>query len=92
MFSDFSLRVFQVVKRIPRGRVLSYKKVAELAGRTGAWRAVGNILNKNQDQRIPCHRVVKSDGRIGGYNRGQKKKIELLRREGIKIRDKKIVL
>lgn len=65
------------------GKVLSYKKVAELAGRPRAFRAVGNILNKNPDLRnIPCHRVIKSNGRVGGYKFGAKKKIALLKREG----------
>jgi O6-methylguanine-DNA--protein-cysteine methyltransferase len=48
-----------------------------------AYRAVGNILNKNYDPKIPCHRVVRSDGKTGGYNRGDKKKIELLKKEGV---------
>ncbi len=79
----FQKRVYKVVMRIPMGKVLSYKKVAELAGRPRAFRAVGNILNKNPDLRnIPCHRVIKSNGRVGGYKFGAKKKIALLKREG----------
>ena len=61
---------------------MTYKEVAELAGRPKAWRAVGNILNKNKDPKIPCHRVIRSDGKIGGYNRGSKKKLKRLREEG----------
>lgn len=87
---SFQEKVYEIVKRIPRGEVLTYKKVAELAGRPKAFRAVGNILNKNYDPKIPCHRVVRSDGGIGGYNRGQKKKIELLKEEGILIKNRKI--
>lgn len=70
-----------MVKKIPMGRVLTYKEVARRAGRPRAFRAVGNILSKNYDPEIPCHRVIRADGQVGGYNRGQKKKIELLRKE-----------
>ena len=82
----FQERVFEVVKKIPRGKVLSYKKVAELAGSPNAYRAVGNILNKNKNNKIPCHRVIMSNGRIGGYNKGIKRKIFLLKKEDIKIK------
>jgi len=61
---------------------MTYKQVAEAAGNSGAFRAVGNILAKNYDPKIPCHRVVKSDGSIGGYNRGVYKKIQILKAEG----------
>ena len=79
----FQKRVLGVVKKIPKGKVWTYKKVAELAGRPRAFRAVGNILNKNKDKKIPCHRAIRSDGKAGGYNRGQNKKIELLKKEGV---------
>lgn len=81
MLKIFKEKVFETVKKIPRGRTLTYKQVAELAGRPRAWRAVGNILNKNYDPAIPCHRVVRSDGKTGGYNRGAAKKAELLAAE-----------
>lgn len=77
----FSERVYDVVRRIPRGATLSYARVAELAGSPGACRAVGNILNKNYDPAIPCHRVVRSDGRLGGYNRGAGEKQRKLEKE-----------
>lgn len=77
--------VFSVVSQIPRGSVLTYKEVACRAGRPRAYRAVGNILNKNYDTLIPCHRVVRSDGASGGYNRGSEKKISLLELEGVRI-------
>jgi methylated-DNA-[protein]-cysteine S-methyltransferase len=79
--------VFKIVSKIPKGKVLTYKKVAELAGFPHAWRAVGNILNKNRDPEIPCHRVIKSDGKIGGYNKGVDKKILLLKKEGVIIKN-----
>ena len=85
MKSNFSERVLGVVKKIPKGRVLTYKAVARLAGSSMASRAVGNILNKNRNPKIPCHRVIRSDGTPGGYNRGTKKKLHILRKEGAKI-------
>lgn len=61
---------------------MTYAAVAAAAGRPRAYRAVGNILNANRDPRIPCHRVVRSDGTTGGYNRGAATKRRLLREEG----------
>lgn len=78
----FEDKVYNIVKKIPRGKVLTYKEVANFAGSPRAFRAVGNILGKNRDPKILCHRVIRSDGQIGGYNRGHKKKVELLKREG----------
>jgi methylated-DNA-[protein]-cysteine S-methyltransferase len=80
--SDFKEKVLKIVAKIPKGKVLTYKEVAKLAGRPKAYRAVGNILNKNYNPRIPCHRVIRSDGKIGGYNRGVKAKKILLKKEG----------
>jgi len=86
----FQRKVYEIVKKIPKGKFLTYKNVAELAGFPKAWRAVGNILNKNQNPKIPCHRVIRTDGRVGGYNQGMKKKIYLLKKEGIIIKHGKI--
>ena len=79
--TSFAQKVYAVVAAIPEGGTLTYKEVAERAGRPKAYRAVGNILNKNNDPRVPCHRVVRSDGSIGGYNKGQQKKKILLEQE-----------
>ena len=79
---SFKEKVYAVVCRIPRGKVLTYKEVARRAGSPHAYRAVGNILNKNHDPKVPCHRVICSDGNVGGYNRGTKRKLALLRKEG----------
>lgn len=84
MRRDFRQKVFEVVKKIPKGEVLTYKIVAKRAGRPRAWRAVGNILNKNKDPQVPCHRVIRSDGTPGGYNKGAEKKKTLLKKEGVK--------
>ena len=89
---SFKERVLKVVKEIPRGKVLTYKKVAELAKNPRAFRAVGNILNKNRSPKIPCHRVIRSDGKVGRYNKGVKQKILLLRKENVKLENGKIVL
>jgi len=80
--SSFRSQVFEVVRKIPRGKTLTYKQVAEKVGNSKACRAVGNILSKNFDPKIPCHRVIRSDGKIGGYNRGMEKKKEILKKEG----------
>ena len=77
----FEKRVFKIVKKISKGKTLTYKQVAEKAGSKKAYRAVGNILNKNKNLKIPCHRVIRSDGKIGGYNRGEQEKISLLKKE-----------
>ncbi len=81
----FADRVRAVVKRIPAGRVRTYRDVARRAGRPTAFRAVGNILNGNRDPDVPCHRVVRSDGTVGGYAWGTGKKVARLRREGVRI-------
>ncbi len=82
MITLFQKRVYKVVKKIPKGKILTYKEVARKIGNPKAYRAVGNVLNKNLDPLIPCHRVIKSNGKTGGYNRGVNMKIELLKEEG----------
>lgn len=76
--ANFSSRVFEIVRKIPKGKTLTYKQVAEMAGSPKACRAVGNILHQNYDPQIPCHRVIRSDGKPGGYNRGAERKEEIL--------------
>ena len=80
---DFKVRVLGVVSKIPKGKILTYKDVAERALSPRAARAVGSIMAENFNPDVPCHRVIKSDGTLGNYNRGgapQKKKI--LEKEG----------
>ncbi len=79
---DFRTKVLNVVRSIPKGAVLTYKQVAECVGSPRAYRAVGNILKENFDLEIPCHRVIRSDGSFGGYNRGTERKREILMSEG----------
>jgi len=85
MQTTFTRSVLSVVRKIPKGRVLSYKEVAKKAGKPRAYRAVGTILSKNFDQNIPCHRVIRSDGDLGQYNRGRKQKRKLLKEEGVLV-------
>ena len=66
----FADKVRAVVKKIPKGKSMTYKEVAARAGNPEAARAVGAIMRTNYDESIPCHRVVRSDGSMGGYNRG----------------------
>lgn len=79
---SFKEKVFAVVGKIPKGKVLTYGEAAKLAGNPRAARAVGSILNTNFNSDIPCHRVIRSDGKIGGYNRGTAEKIRRLKNEG----------
>ncbi len=82
---EFKEKVLRVVGKIPKGKVLTYKAVAKLSGRPKAYRAVGNILNGNHDPKIPCHRVIRSDGKLGGYNRGSKEKMRRLKAESARM-------
>jgi len=66
----FAEKVRSVVRDIPRGTVMTYKEVAIAAGNPKAARAVANTMAKNYDKDIPCHRVIRTDGTLGGYNRG----------------------
>jgi methylated-DNA-[protein]-cysteine S-methyltransferase len=75
---SFRDRVREVVRTIPLGETRTYKEVASLAGNPRAARAVGAVLKTNYDSEIPCHRVVKSDGSLGGYNRGVQNKEHIL--------------
>jgi methylated-DNA-[protein]-cysteine S-methyltransferase len=78
----FKDKVFGVVRKIPKGSILTYKEVARLAGSPRAYRAVGSVLATNFNPRIPCHRVIRTDGGMGGYNRGIQKKRKILKKEG----------
>ena len=75
-----------MVAKIPKGKTLSYKEVAVKAGSPNASRAVGSIVARNKDKNIPCHRVIRSDGKLGGYNglRGRSKKSILKKEKALK--------
>jgi methylated-DNA-[protein]-cysteine S-methyltransferase len=88
--TKFAYEVREVVRNIPKGETRSYKEVAYAAGRPGAARAVGTIMKHNYDATVPCHRVVRSDGKIGDYNRGgAEAKWELLQKEGATVGKRK---
>ena len=96
---SFKDKVLDIVKTIPKGKVLSYKQVANLADSPNAMRAVGNITMRNTDLSVPCHRVIKSDGSIGEYNGlrnneyGSTGKIKILKQEGVKFdKNEKVIL
>lgn len=82
LMNIFQSKVYEVVTQIPKGQTLTYKEVAAKVGSPGAYRAVGSVLKKNYNPSIPCHRVVKSNGQPGEYNRGISNKIALLLAEG----------
>ena len=78
--------------RIPRGNVTTYGEIAHAIGNPKAVRAVGGACNQNPfAPDVPCHRVVSSDGKIGGYAHGPAKKIALLKREGVFVRNGEIL-
>ncbi len=81
----FEEKVFSAAKRVPRGKVSTYKQLAQAIGSPSACRAVGNALNKNRDAGVPCHRIVRSDGAVGGFARGTREKQRILREEGVLI-------
>lgn len=91
MKSIFTQKVYEVVAKIPKGEVMSYKEVAARAGSPRACRAVGNIMNRHNIKGLPCHRVIGSDNKIGGYKWGTKRKIEILKKEGVKIYARRIL-
>ncbi len=79
--AKFKDKVYYLVGKIPGGEVRTYRQIAQLAGHPRAYRAVGNLLNKNRNPKIPCHRVIRSDGKIGGYAKGSDKKRKILIQE-----------
>ncbi len=81
--SNFKEKVLKIVGAIPRGKTMTYQEVARRAGSPRAFRAVGSLMAHNFNPKIPCHRVIKSDGTFGNYNRGgTKRKIAILKKEG----------
>ncbi len=88
MKNEIREKVLEATKRIPRGYVSTYGEIARVSGTSP--RAVGAILHTNNRKDVPCHRVVMSDGSIGGFARGVEKKIKLLRSEGVTIKNGKV--
>jgi methylated-DNA-[protein]-cysteine S-methyltransferase len=88
---SFNERCYDLLKKVPLGKVTTYGEIARALG-TGAFRAVGNAMNKNPyAPYIPCHRVVGAGGKIGGFASGVEVKVDLLRGEGVEVRGGKVV-
>ena len=93
--NNFRQRIYEIVKTIPKGKVMTYKRIGDKLG-SKAYQAIGQALKNNPDPKnIPCHRVIKSNGDIGGYfghidDDLSKKKEELLLNEGVKIVNGKV--
>ncbi len=91
MISQFAADCYDLLKKIPKGRVTTYKIIAKKLGKK-SYRAVGQAVGANPNApAVPCHRVVKTDGGIGGYAFGVEKKIAILEKEGVEVADGKIV-
>ena len=89
---NFREKCYIILKKVPKGKVTTYKSIAQ-ALNSKAYRAVGNAMNKNPyAPQVPCHRVVASSGKIGGFAHGTKMKMQMLKEEGIKINKGKINL
>jgi methylated-DNA-[protein]-cysteine S-methyltransferase len=90
---NFNEKCYRILKKVPKGKVTTYKEISKAIGSPKAARAVGNAMNKNPyAPGVPCHRVVCSDGKVGGFASGSVKKIEMLKKEGIEIADGKVDL
>ena len=85
-------KVYKKLLKVPKGKITTYGELAKAVGLENGQRAIGRIMNKNPfPVIIPCHRVVKSNGDIGGYAYGEKIKTNMLSQEGIKIKNGKIL-
>jgi methylated-DNA-[protein]-cysteine S-methyltransferase len=90
--TKFQQLVYGATKKIPKGKVSTYREIARAIKRPRSARAVGNALNCNPfAPQVPCHRVVRSDGTVGGFADGSKEKIKILRKEGIAIKNNRII-
>lgn len=93
---SFNEKCYEILRKVPKGKVVTYKQIAQKLKSKG-YRAVGNAMNKNENSflsggKVPCHRVICSDGKIGGFAFGTKKKTEMLKKEGVEVVNRKIDL
>lgn len=85
-------RVYRQLCKVPSGKVTTYGELAKSVGLKNGQRAIGRIMAQNPYPGIvPCHRVIKSDGKLGGYMYGLESKIQMLKNEGVIVKDGKIV-
>jgi len=90
--TKFQSECYDALKKVPKGKVITYAGLARMVGRPKAHRAVGSAMNKNPyAPQVPCHRVVKSNGDLGGFATDIKVKIKRLQKEGVVVSDNKIV-
>ena len=90
--TSFQSECYEALKTVPPGKVISYAGLAKMIGRPNAHRAVGSAMNKNPfAPKVPCHRVVKSNGEIGGFADDINVKIKRLHEEGVDVLNNKIV-
>ena len=90
--TSFQSQCYEALKKVPPGKVITYGGLAEMIGRPKAHRAVGSAMNKNPfAPKVPCHRVVKSNGDLGGFSIDTKVKIKRLQEEGVMVSNNKIV-
>ncbi len=97
---DFAQVVLNTVRKVPKGKITTYKLLAKACNKPKASRSVGRALNKNKcsffeniakNKMIPCHRVIYSNGRIGGFSKGVEKKIVLLEKEGVLVQNGRVL-
>ena len=89
---SFNQKCYELLKKVPKGKVTTYKSIANELN-TKAYRAVGTAMNKNPfAPKTPCHRVINSNGSLGGYVTDIKNKIKLLKSEGVEIKNNKVDL
>ena len=94
MITSFQKKIYEKLKEVPKGKVISYKELAKAVG-SKAYRAVGSAMRKNPfAPKVPCHRVINSNGYVGNFSAkgGTKAKIRLLTKEGVKIKNNRIDL
>jgi methylated-DNA-[protein]-cysteine S-methyltransferase len=85
-------KVYKKLLDVPKGKITTYSELSKAVGIKNGQRFIGNVMNKNPYPTIiPCHRVVKSDGSIGGYAYGEKVKTKMLTQEGVKIKNGKVI-
>ena len=85
---NLNVKVYEKLLEVPEGRITTYKELANAVDLKNGSRVIGNIMKKNLFPiLIPCHRVIKSNGEIGGYTNGKKTKFSILFKEGIKIKN-----
>lgn len=87
---NFNEKVYNLCKKIPKGKISTYGEIARKLN-TKAYRAVGNALNKNPYKNVPCHRIVGNSSHLTGFASGLKNKAKLLEKEGIKIKNNKVI-